>query len=846
MAARFAIFPAFLFLVFGCSAVSSQSLAASDTSKTAVSSPVVAHAQRVERRASKTSFEDLEAFGRAAAGRPGDEGLSRLQHVIWVLINQDDYIAAERWNAIMRRSAERQNDARYRGVAMVNAMHIRYLRDDTVSLDEMQAFAAIQTDWLTRIAAESVVARMLIDKQRIADALRLLARVAPMIPADQASVGSVGASVWTTVSLAHMMIDDVPGYLRAIDRAETYMADSGYPNPGYDSLYNLAQSLGFLSRHDDALALVETYRRLAEKTNTPEAAAYAGTLCGYAAVAREDWPAALKCLAPFGSDLNAPRSTVVAMLPIRATAYARTGQVELAKRDVAEIHRLIENGQMTRMPAVRRSEAELMIAEGDYARGVPALRDYHLDRFARATKSAASATEQIVVGIDEQLQAATTQNRLRLQVINAQRWLVAILAIVGVGIAAMFWRQVRLSKKLSAANRRERQVHEAQAAFFANMSHEIRTPLNGVVAMADALGKADLSDEAAHMVRIIGSSSTTLERLLSDILDNAKMEAGQIAIEPLPFNLGETITDIQALWSQKAAAKGVVIEIEADPEISRWAIGDQVRLSQVLNNLVSNALKFTDEGQVNLSAQATTGDRVRFIVADTGVGFDAEQKSKIFERFQQADGTITRRFGGTGLGLSICRQLVELMGGELDCDSIPGAGSRFWFEIELPRALPADSVKPVAEPELEAMQSLKILVADDHASNRTILGLLLDDETMELRYADDGRQALDAVQETEFDVILMDMQMPVMGGLDATRAIRAFEHQTARRPATIIMLSANADPDSQKQGTDAGANGHIAKPVVLERLLEGINIAMQRNTDAQAAQARPAPALTLP
>ncbi len=846
MAARFAIFPAFLFLVFGCSAVSAQGLAASDTSKTVASNPVVVHAQRVERRAMYTSFEDLEAFGRAAAERNDAEGLSRLQHVTWVLINQDDYVAAERWNAALHRSADRQKNTSYLAVSKANSLHIKYLRDDAVTLEEMQAFADAQTDWLAKAVAESVVARMLIDEQRIADAMRLLARVAPMIPADQAAVGSIGASVWTTVSLAHMMIDDVPGYLRAIDQAETYMAASTYPNPGYDSLYNLAQSLGFLARHEDALVLVEAYARLARKTNTPEAAAYAGSLCGYAAVAREDWPAALKCLAPFGPDLNAPRSTVVVMLPIRATGYARTGQVALAKRDVAEINRRIALGQMTRTPAVRRSEAELMIAEGDYARGVPALRQYHLDRFARATKSAASATEQIVVGIDEQLQAATTQNKLKLQVINAQRWLVAILAIVGVGIAVMFWKQTRLSRKLAAANRRERKAHEAQAAFFTNMSHEIRTPLNGVVAMADALSKADLTDEAAHMVRIIGSSSTTLERLLSDILDSAKMEAGQIEIEPLPFDLGETVTDIQALWSQKAAAKGVAIEAQADADVSRWAIGDQVRLSQVLNNLVSNALKFTDEGKVSLSAQATGGDRVLFTVTDTGVGFDAEHKAKIFERFQQADGTITRRFGGTGLGLSICRQLVELMGGELDCDSAPGAGSRFWFEIELPRALPPDTVNPVAEPELEPMQSLKILVVDDNASNRTILGLLLDDENMELHYAVDGRQAVNAVRETEFDVILMDMQMPVLSGLDATRAIRAFEHETARQAATIIMLSANADMESQRQGADAGANGHIPKPVVLERLLEGINIAMQRNSDAQAAGALPAPALTLP
>lgn len=793
-----------------------------------------------------TSFEALEAFGQAAALRKDAEGLSRLQHVTWIMINQDDYTAAERWNTVLRQSAERQKSARYLAVSKANEMHIRYTRDGTVSLDEMKAFAAAQTDWLPKVVAETVVARMMINDFSVADGLRLLARTTATIPEDQTQVASIGAAAWTIVSIAHMQIDDVPGYLTAINKAETYMAASDYPFPDYDTLYNLAQSLGFLGRYDEASVLVDAYTRLAKKTNTPTALAYAGTLCGYAAVAREDWPATLKCVAPFGPNLDAPHSTVVVMLPMRATAYARTGQVALAKRDLAEIHRLIGLGQMTRTPSVRRSEAELMIAEGDYAHGVPALREYHISRFNRSTLSAAAATEQIVVGIDEQLQAATAQNKLKAQMISSQRWLVAILLIVGIGIAAMFWKQARLSRELAAANRREREAHEAQAAFFANMSHEIRTPLNGVVAMADALSKADLNDEAAHMVRIIGSSGNTLERLLSDILDNAKMEAGQIEIEILPFDLGETVTDIQSLWSQKAAAKGVVIEALADADVTRWAMGDQVRLSQVLNNLVSNALKFTDEGKVVLTAKPTEGDRVLFTVTDTGVGFDAEQKLKIFERFQQADGTITRRFGGTGLGLSICRQLVDLMGGELDCDSTPGEGSRFWFEIELPRIEAAVAAPSPAQPEADIVQPLKILVADDHTTNRTILGLLLDDENMELRYAEDGQQAVDAVRGTEFDVILMDMQMPVMGGLDATRAIRVFEQETGRRGSTIIILSANADAESQKQGADAGANGHISKPVVLERLLEGIDTAIKRNRDAQGANTAPAPALTLP
>jgi len=795
-------------------------------------SPVLDHARRVERRASGTSFKALETFGRLAEQRNDEEGLSRLQHVTWIMTNQDDYDAASLWNAALLRSAEKQNNARYIAVARIGGLQIRHFRDGDVTIPDIEALAAAQTDWLPKAFGNTVLARLLIDEGRIADAMRLLAQVVPMIPKNQANVASISASVWSTVSIAHMMVDDVPGYLSAINKSEAYIAASDYPRPDYESLYNLAQSLGFLGLHQEAQALVDAYARLANGTNTPTSRGFSGSLCAYAAVAREDWPGVLKCVAPFGRSLDTPESAANVMLPIRAAAYARTGQVDLAKLDMIEINRRIEQERMSESGSVRRAKAELMIAEGDYANGIPALRDYHLRRFNRASKSAAAAMEQIVVNIDDQLQAATAQNDLKAKVISGQRWLVGILIVLGVGAIAMFWKQQQLTRQLAAASRRAQDAHEAKSAFFANMSHEIRTPLNGVVAMADALGRKSLDDEAGHMVRIIASSGSTLERLLSDILDEAKMDAGQIEIEAIPFNLGETVGDVQSLWGQAAEKKGVTLKTNIDAAVQRWAIGDRVRLSQVLNNLTSNALKFTTEGGVTLTAAAVGKDRVRFTVSDTGVGFDAAQKLKIFERFQQADGTISRRFGGTGLGLSICRQLVGLMGGELDCDSTPGEGSRFWFEIELPYAQ-ANSV-PEEEPAAAetSEQALKVLIADDHAANRTILGMLLDSEGMDLRFAEDGQQAVDAVRNTVFDVILMDMQMPVMGGLDATRAIRELEATEGRNPTTIVILSANVGTDDQKRGREAGADGHVGKPVVLERLLTGIDLAMKRNQAA--------------
>jgi len=352
------------------------------------------------------------------------------------------------------------------------------------------------------------------------------------------------------------------------------------------------------------------------------------------------------------------------------------------------------------------------------------------------------------------------------------------------------------------------------------MSHEIRTPLNGVVAMADALAQRDLNTDEQDMVEVIRSSGATLERLLSDILDSARIESGQVTIEAAPFHLGRAVHDVAALWRIPAEAKGVAVVAHVDPALDRLVEGDAVRVRQVLTNLVSNALKFTAEGQVTLTVEPGMEGDVRFTVTDTGVGFDEEQKARIFGRFQQADGSITRRFGGTGLGLAISRELVGLMGGWLECDSRPGEGSRFWFEIPLPPVQgtvePAEAVQPAAD---VREQPLRVLLADDHPANRKVIEIMLGATAMELVAVEDGAQALETFKRESFDLVLMDMQMPVMDGLTATAAIRAFEAQSGRAPTPILMLTANAMAEHRDAARDAGADLHLAKPVTARDLL---------------------------
>jgi len=412
--------------------------------------------------------------------------------------------------------------------------------------------------------------------------------------------------------------------------------------------------------------------------------------------------------------------------------------------------------------------------------------------------------------------------------------LLVIAAFAAVG-AAMVHRARRAAAQLIASNR-------AQSEFLANMSHEIRTPLNGVVAIAGVLEKTALNARQAELVGVIRSSGETLERLLSDVLDLSKIETGALAIETEPFHLAETLRGVAALCGPRGEEKGVSLRVEIPPAAEAMVLGDVVRVKQVVTNLVSNAVKFTEQGHVTLRLKAgRIPDAWRIEVEDTGVGFDPAKKSRIFARFQQADGSVTRRYGGSGLGLSICRQLVDLMGGSLDCDSRPGSGSTFTVELPLPRAEPAAherqpafdadrlevSSPPAADsqptPTVEfAERRLRVLLADDHPTNRTVVQVMIAHLEIDLVVVENGLEACEAFEADRFDVVLMDMQMPVMDGLSAIRRLRLFERRSALSPALMVMLTANAMREHQDQSLQAGADLHLSKPIEAARLFAAL------------------------
>ncbi len=376
-------------------------------------------------------------------------------------------------------------------------------------------------------------------------------------------------------------------------------------------------------------------------------------------------------------------------------------------------------------------------------------------------------------------------------------------------------------------------ANRAKSEFLANMSHEIRTPLNGVMGVASALAQTPLTEAQAEMVDLIETSGQTLEAILADVLDLARVEAGRLELKVEPFDLGDCLTSAAALFRPAVEGKGLGFDIDIAPEARGVFVGDAVRIRQVISNLLSNAVKFTSAGRLGLKASALdeAGDRTRLTltVSDTGIGFLPEVKARLFERFQQADGSITRRYGGTGLGLAISRALAEAMGGDLQAESTPGEGATFTFTLRLDRADPSHAAAPAAPATLShGEREPRVLLAEDHAINRKVVELLLGQVGVDLVCVENGAEAVDAAAAGSFDLILMDMQMPVMDGLTAIRAIRQDERARRASPTPIWGLSANALPEHIAASMAAGADGHLTKPISGAALLQVLATACEQ------------------
>lgn len=385
-------------------------------------------------------------------------------------------------------------------------------------------------------------------------------------------------------------------------------------------------------------------------------------------------------------------------------------------------------------------------------------------------------------------------------------------------------RDITQLKRTENALREEK--HKADAAnkaksdFLASMSHELRTPLNVIMGMSQLLSRSNMKPEHVKFVESISRSSKVLLSLIEDVLDLSKIEAGKINFDHNPFSLNTLVDDVMDSFQSTAKQKGIELLREDEFSSDLIVVGDQVRLKQILINLLGNAIKFTDQGSVTLKTQvlsdvSTTAQSIYFEVKDTGIGIEQESFHRIFKRFSQADSGSARKFGGTGLGLAISKQLVELMNGSIGFDSEKGKGSTFWFQIQLQKST-TTHLNEQDDKSITDLKDFKIMVVDDNIENLRVLKLMLEETGAEIIAAQSGYEALDGIKNKDLDIILMDMQMPELDGLETTRRLRAFSDKKNKIP--VIALTANAMPGDREKCLEAGMNDYATKPVDLNLL----------------------------
>ncbi len=764
------------------------------------------------------SIETLEDFGRNALKRRGEDRLTRLHLVASEFEMFEDVARFQKWNAQLRSIAEKEGNQRFVNLADANTATLRVYSSPTGDTRPLKTVLAETQDPLVRSIVINRIAFFDVDGSNTVGALKKLGQARALIPENDPAADIAMREYWDQMASTLLGFNDIEGATAAAARVYFSYTPADFHSPNTVVLSNL---IGVARRVGDEALARRTYQalhRLAIDEGDGSRIAAVAVDCASLENTFNRPNEALKCLEGVDFGLLASKIEQVKAMSLRAISRARLGQNDLAKADYDELKRWQASGEynpvsFANLPLI---ESAILANEGRALESQALAMDYWSTSQRRLAGDFRRSIHELTKTLQSDIEQLRRGAELQKKVIRLQ-WILAGLALflcLAAGIAVYSLRQM---------NQKLVQASAAKSAFLANISHEIRTPLNGILGLAQAISADQLAPEQAERMEVLKRSGMGLLAILNDLLDLAKIEAGRMTIEAAPFSPEEVLTASRnAIWAT-AEAKGLTVETVIDPSARGIYQGDGTRLRQIVDNLVSNAVKFTQNGSVRVSLSRSVNQLV-LTVKDTGIGMTPEAASRIFSRFEQADSSTTRRFGGTGLGLSICAELVKAMKGEITVSSAVGKGSTFVVTLPLER-LSDGHIEPLPKPEGQLLFSgppLRVLAAEDHPVNQLVLKTLLAQLGINITLVGDGAQVLERFKDGDWDIVLMDVQMPVMDGVAATQAIRAFERDQNRKPTPVLALTANNMAHQIEEYLKAGFSGHVPKPIDAMELIWSI------------------------
>lgn len=755
------------------------------------------------------TVETLEDFGRDALNRRGEDRLSRLHLVASEFEMFEDVERFKKWNEQLRSIAKTEGDQRFVNLADANDATLTVYYSPTRDLTALKTVLEQTSDPLVRSIVINRIAFFDVDDSNTGGALKKMSQAHALIPDKHPLADIALREHWDQMASTLLGFNDIEGATAAAARVHFSYTPEGFKSPNSVVLSNL---IGVSRRVGDEALARRTYQaiqRLAIESGDPSRIAAVAVDCASIENSFNKPQAALNCLE--GVDFNLFPSMLdrVRALSARALAAGQLGQMAQAKADYDQLKQMQASGDynplaFANMPLI---ESFILANEG---RGIEA-QAKAMDYWSASQRRLAGDFRQSIHKLTNSLQSDLDDLRRGAELQNKVIQLQSILTGLGLLVAALAAIAIFFLRRM---NRQLRMANKSKMAFLANISHEIRTPLNGILGLAQAISADTLTPVQAERVEVLKRSGLGLLAILNDILDLAKIEAGKMTVEAAPFNPSEVLRGAQdAIWAT-AEAKGITITTTVEPSAKGIYQGDPTRLRQIVDNLVSNAVKFTPSGSVSVTLSRPS-DSLVLTVKDTGIGMAPKTIKRVFMRFEQAEADTNQRFGGTGLGLSICSELVKAMKGDIQVTSELDKGSTFVVTLPLERleaVLPEPLPKPTGQVLFDG-PPLRVLAAEDHPVNQLVLKTLLAQLGILITLVGDGAQVLERFKSGDWDIVLMDVQMPVMDGITATRAIRAFERDQSRKATPILALTANNMAHQIAEYRKAGFSGHVPKPI---------------------------------